>query len=396
MMRQRLETTRSCRLPQGRRGFSLIEVAVVLAMVGIIGAAAAGVCSLVLQTMKSTRTLATLGVRAQQPMLYLQSELQRAGGNGIFGAAAIVVENDCAARGGLPDCNHTDRVNVYTAIQGPVCKGRKIPHSDKYEFRWAQGGCCLNSTTDPDSTPPLVPFVGHLMLQTTQATPTTPTTPLAGPPKSPGSTTKTTTQLWRPIYAAADSTATCSFIVEDLLPEALLPAGSKTMADAAFVDAVLIEARTFYVDPGDVDTGTNAHSLYMHLDSDMPDGPGGSNVNGNRLLVASNIFDFQVAVGIDDNLDGQYAAPEWAFAGNTTVPASYNQKAPGLVWFTMITGLDAKTGHGSPPVRSPLMGPTKAIGGPGTELGGVLLRSASLQVAPLNARLGPGAFLTTD
>ena len=62
----------------------------------------------------------------------------------------------------------------------------------------------------------------------------------------------------------------------------------------------------------------------------------------------------------------------------------------------MITGLDAKTGHGSPPVRSPLMGPTKAIGGPGTELGGVLLRSASLQVAPLNARLGPGAFLTTD
>ena len=351
-----------------RRAFSLIEVSVVLVMVGIIGAAAASICSLVLTTMKNSRTLAALGVRSQLPMLYLQTELQRAGGNGIPPAAAVIVENECLKRGELPKCDGTDRVSVFTAIQGPVCKATRVMTGEPniFTFTWAQGGCCLNKeiTVVDQATGATTtqPFVGHVMLQTM------PTAPVP---------------MWRPIYLERVEADTCEFVIEDLLPHAMLPAGALTMTDNQTVDAVLIEARTFYLDP-------DTHSLYLHLDSTKPNGPGEPEVEGRRLLVADRIYDFQMALGIDDDKNGFYQTSEWAYRGGNEAPATLGKVGPGLIWFTMVTGIEANTGNGSAPVRSPLRGPTAGIGGPGTSLAGMYLRSTSLQVAPLNGALDAG------
>lgn len=332
-----------------KRGFSLIEVAVVLAMVGIIGAAAASVCSLVLNTVRNTKSLASLNSRAQQPLLYMQQEIQRAGGNGMPGAAAIVVENDCAARGELPACNGTDRLNVFTALDGPVCRAEAID-STTMRFSWPQGGCCLKPTNNEG-----VPFRGHLMLQRG---------------------TSTATPQWRPVYAEATDGTSCSFAVQDVLPPTLLPTGSTTMVAAnATVDAVLIETRTFYLDP-------STHELWLLLDSDAPTAPGEPTVEGNRLLIASRIYDLQVAVALDDNKDGIIASNEWAYRVVSTPPATIKATAPMLVWVTDITGIDDHRGNSST-VASPLRGTT-------ITRAAEHLRAGSLQVAPLNGALGPG------
>lgn len=337
-----------------KRAFSLIEVAVVLAMVGIIGAAAASVCSLLLNTVKNTKALAALNARAQQPLLYLQQEIQRAGGNGIPGAAAIVVENDCAARGELPNCLGTDRLNVFTALDGPVCRAEPID-ATTMKFSWPQGGCCLKPTNAEGQ-----PFRGHLMLQRG---------------------TSTTTPQWRPLYAEASDGTSCSFTIQDVLPPAILPAGSTTMvAPGAAVDAVLIEARTFYLDPV-------THELWLLLDSDAPVAPGEPTVEGKRLLIASRIYDLQVAVALDDNKDGVVAAAEWAYRVLATPPATIKSTAPLLVWVTDITGIDDHRG-GTTTVASPLRGTTLTRTGEH-------LRAGSLQVTPLNNLTASGFGLSS-
>jgi hypothetical protein len=318
-------------------------------MVGIIGAAAASVCSLVLNTVKSTKALASLNSRAQQPLLYLQREIQRAGGNGMPGAAAIVVENDCEARGELPDCEGTDRLNVFTALDGPVCRAEPID-ATTVKFNWPQGGCCLKPTNTSGEV-----FRGHLMLQRGTAT---------------------STPQWRPVYAEASDGTSCSFSIQDMLPPALLPEGSTTMvAPGVAVDAILIEARTFYLDP-------STHELQLLLDGDAPPAPGEPTVEGERLLIASRIYDFQAAVALDDNKDGVVAGSEWAFRVLPVPPATIKATAPMLVWVTDITGIDDHRG-GSSTVASPLRGTTMTRANEN-------LRAGSLQVAPLNSVLGPG------
>jgi hypothetical protein len=48
--------------------------------------------------------------------------LQEVGGGAVRPYASVIVENDCVARGGFPDCKHSDRLTLVTAIVGaPVC-----------------------------------------------------------------------------------------------------------------------------------------------------------------------------------------------------------------------------------------------------------------------------------
>ena len=321
-----------------RRGFSLIEMSVVIVMVGIIGAAATAVCSLVLDAVKDVRQQAALGQRAQQPIMYMMNEVLRAGGNGMPGAAAVVVENDCAARGELPACAGNDRLTVFTATRGPVCRATKTGR-DRYRFEWPQGGCCFRT---PD-------FSGHLMIQKDG---------------------HTATPQYRPVHAV--DVDVCEFEVTNVLPDALMPAGANDIDDA---DAILIETRTFYLEP-------DTTQLQMLLDTEAPRAPGEPTVVGKRMLVADRIYDFQVAIGLDANNNGSVAADEYAFFAGRAPPGDLRALPPALVWLSVTAGLEKRRGD-SVPAFSPLRNST-------LNLPGLRLRNASVQVRPLNGELGSG------
>ncbi len=329
------------------RAFSLMEAAVVLAMVGLVAAAALTVFALLSRTMKSTQNESMLNARSHQPLQYLSSELQRAGGNGIPGQAAIVIEDNCAARGELPGCAGTDRVTVFTAPQAPVCRARDLGASAdgrSYAVEWPQGGCCLRSED----------FSAHVMLLNRRAS---------------GEI------LYRPVFLTGTGTDDddCEFAAVDLLPPNLRHGGA---GDFDGGDVVLVEMRTFYVDPA-------TDELFLHIDNAAPPAPGAPTVIGKRMLIADHVVDLQVAAGLDVDDDGAVDDREWAFFPGQVAPADPRIVAPRMLWLGTVIGLPDSGVRAGNSVTSLLRG--SVMSRPG-----LVLRSASTRVAPTNGLLGPG------
>ena len=278
------------------RAFSLIEASVVVDLVGIVAAAALSSFSTLARAMRDTRNASSMVVRVHMPLAYLSNELQRSGGNGLPPQAAILVEDDCAARGELPACRGTDRIIVFTAPQAPVCQARALNSSSprRYAIEWPQGGCCFKTPG----------FKGHAVLTR----------------KAGGRT------LFRPVFLQ-DQDETCSFTATDVVPDALTR-GSADEFNGASV--ILVEMRTFYLDP-------EAHHLYLHIDNDAPPAPAAPTIVGKRLLVADQIYDLQAAGGVDVDRDGAVEDDEWVhFAGR---PHAF---APRQLWLGTVVGqLDA-------------------------------------------------------
>lgn len=98
-----------------RRAFSLVEVAVALAIAGVVIAIAATVVTQMNGTVTHARVRQQADEEAKLLGEWFIFQMRGLGGDDLRPWEAIEVENDCAARGDLPDCGGSDRLTVRIA-----------------------------------------------------------------------------------------------------------------------------------------------------------------------------------------------------------------------------------------------------------------------------------------
>src|SRR2546422_11253011 len=103
---------------RARRGFTLMELAVSLACLGIIAFAATMLFTMYIAVIKRAKAESHLLRRSQALLEYVVNETRRVGGQGAPAAASVFVENDCGAARGFPDCDHTDRLTLAEPLAG--------------------------------------------------------------------------------------------------------------------------------------------------------------------------------------------------------------------------------------------------------------------------------------
>jgi prepilin-type N-terminal cleavage/methylation domain-containing protein len=105
-------------------GFTLIELAVSLAMAGIIALVAVGAGMQVNRALVETRRRAVVWDEAKRLEEALLSTVREAGGDPMAAWQSVIVEDNCAANGdrNLPSCNGADRLTVLSAEPArPAC-----------------------------------------------------------------------------------------------------------------------------------------------------------------------------------------------------------------------------------------------------------------------------------
>lgn len=338
-----------------KRAFTLMEAMVAMAIAGIISVAATSAMSLVLRTVSTTRNNMTVATNLNNSLQFISRDVEVAGGQGLAGQASFIVENDdCVARDGLPACNGSDRVHVFTALpEPPVCTVRAAQTAGALSFQYVQGGCCFPSMFSG------APVSGPIVLTRTDG-------------------------AFRPVLATGISSTVCEFTVEDLLDVTLylndpVPATHEAVSLTDFTpflggQATLVTMRTYYLSQGLNPQGERFSELR---------GRTGAGPSATDALIMDEIWDFQVAVGVDVNQNKVVANDEWAFRGNDGIASdayALRRSPPRLVQVAIVQGLKASVSN---TVTVPLRTGNQAITEPGR-----LLRSGIVQLVPINATLG--------
>jgi hypothetical protein len=328
----------------------MVEAMVTLAIASIVAAAAAGAISVVTRAVSSTRVTITSTSNLANSVQFLSRDIENAGGQGLPGAAGIIVENDtCPARDGLPACNGTDRVTVFVAVpETPVCALREGSRAGAFSFQYIQGGCCFPSTVASD------PVSGVVMLSRANG-------------------------AFRPAVATGIAGAVCEFLLADAMPatlylndpDATIHASFGAADFTPFVNAsgTLVTMRTYWLDSA-------THELRVRH------GPQGANEG----LVADEIYDLQLALGFDVDGDRIVSDPEWAFRGgpgSATDVFATRRLAPREVLVSVVQGVPSSLKPDT--IESPLRPlATRIITAPG-----VALRAGVARLSPMNALGAP-------
>jgi hypothetical protein len=326
----------------------MMEAMVTLVIASIVAAAAASAIGVVTRAVSSTRVTITSSSNLANSVQFMSRDIENAGGQGLPGAAGIVVENDsCAARDGMPACNGTDRVTVFIAIPDmPICALRRGSRAGAFSFQYTQGGCCFPSEVAGD------PVTGVVMLSRD-------------------------TGAFRPVVASGIGGAVCEFQLEDALPPTLYLNDPNPTAHASFAPTdftpfinapgTLVTMRTFWLD-------TSTRELRVR-----------HGVDGTEALVADEIHDLQLALGVDADNDGVVADAEWAFRGGpgpATDPFVLRRFAPREVLVSVVQGVPSSLRPDT--IESPLREPSSRI----ITVPGVALRAGVARLSPMNALLG--------
>lgn len=242
------------------RAFTLMELAVTMAIAGIVSVSAIGAYAQFLRTGRVIGADAELTELARAGVLFLTEELRTVGAGGIETWSSVIVEDDCLARDGYPACNGSDRLTIVQSIpRFPTCGivAEVSPGRVEVEKVRIDGDevCCLTEAG----------FVRQVAL------------------------------VWpdtmQPVVLRGVG-ADCHFDVVPIVPGDVLlrPLAVSDAATSGLPGAVIVlaDVKTFYVEWETATLG----ALQMHVELN-----GDGRVDNERLTVLPVVADFQVALG---------------------------------------------------------------------------------------------------
>ncbi len=137
----------------GKQGFSLIEMLIGMGLISFIIVLSANVHITNLQIYKTTESRVSLTQDSLLLVEYFRNQVIAAGGGSIRSWMGIWVEDNCAARGVLPQCAGSDRLTVTSTtlpVQECSITGMVNPNVLQIAFS-SPGVCCLQPATAAES-----------------------------------------------------------------------------------------------------------------------------------------------------------------------------------------------------------------------------------------------------
>jgi type II secretory pathway pseudopilin PulG len=246
------------------RAFTLIEAAITLVIMAIVTGAAIGVFAALSRVSKQAERDSLLIETLRTGLLYLVSEGRQVGGVGVQPWASAIIEDNCGARAGYPDCNGSDRLTLVQGIPtypgclvvedlgGGQVRFESIPADDPAE----PAACCF--------------FEEDFLRQVALVLP----------------------DAMEPAVVSSTG-ADCLFNVTPIVPPGDLTrplASSVPFAAAGMKNAVavLADVKTFYVEW----TSPTEGSLKLHVELN-----GDGSLTNERMTVLEHVADFQAALG---------------------------------------------------------------------------------------------------
>lgn len=268
-------------------GVTLIELMVAMGISSLLLVAS---MSLHLETLKAFQTnedYSSLNMDSHLLNDYFRTELMKAGGGSIRGWMGIHVENNCLARGPLPGCNGSDRLNT-VSIRIPEQECLITAHTPANvitaNFR-APGDCCLQPATGLSGA---IPFEGQQVVISLNGS------------------------FIHHYISSVNATSCRAVLSPGQLSFTDFPNGTTDYTGGI---VTIVKANTFYWKSSD-------QTLNLYSESN-----GDNNIQNNESqIVAAQIYDFQVALGYDfkpadgkilETADG--SKDEWLY--NSTITA---------------------------------------------------------------------------
>jgi hypothetical protein len=374
------------------RAFSLMEIAVTIAIAGLIGLAATSMFSTLMNSFVQIERETVLSDRIMSVGQFLSTEIASIGGNGTTSNNAIFVDQGCGGKGDYPACpNGSDRVRIFSALSAaPSCRIFDVrrDRTDLIVSLWQQNrrgtfNCCLNDENNDTrrSTGAKQFLRRHALLESNEfhkpvlltASPGD-RLPLPGlivrPPPPPGPPT--------------DDSA-CTYRLVDVVEasERNEPSAVDEWRDGSIA---LADYRTIFIDQN--------NQLVLHVDRDengagllpttenfgTPGGvygwadPAPASDRPEIFVIANDVYDLQVRLGYDDvDTDGN-ESPLWTPPG---VPAPRHVLRMISVDYVMGMKSRVKANTVVTPART-------EVGLPGLVVPNTLLRGARVKVSPRN------------
>jgi prepilin-type N-terminal cleavage/methylation domain-containing protein len=342
-----------------RRGFTVLEFAIALAIAGIVVSSAASMAVALSKSMRYEERRAQVDTDARRLVDFLIGNAQATGGGVVRPWMALWLEEDCSARNGLPGCAGSDRLTLLDVDTN-------------------RASCSITALSDTELTVPPPDSTSKCCFDWSGSV-------VEGPPNQYDNTmllfVRGDRWVMRKAVAKVASTTECKITLADVNPldaEETTPAVGRgdgereplSLADLVGGTAVPVRPRTLFVDHAE-------HRMMEWFDLDL-DGTAEGDEPAELRVVFPGVYDFQAATTYDGApedgrlLLGPSTTDE--YLGNVAddaLPATVRDDHLRGVSFGVITGVRAVDA----PVRSEkvLNGPTLTTSG---ALSGVLLRKA--------------------
>jgi prepilin-type N-terminal cleavage/methylation domain-containing protein len=387
------------------RAFTLMEVAVTMAIAGFVSVAALSLHVAVSQSFSVTRRVAELSDRLLATSTYLAREFTTIGGNTASASMSVFIENNCTARGGYPACpNGSDRITMFAAVpRTPACRVSHVdnnvsPPRFAFWFRDESGEprCCLNDELNGERTPGSKTqyLKRHLMLS---QGPFHKPVLLIAEHGAPGFTTVPAPAVYTStdLDGDGDIDSRCTFRAIEVVPS-VQRTEPPLVTDWVDASASIVDMRTIFIDSREAGAPPK---LVLHTDKDENGGgafptttnagttPGPwqwsdivSPPEDETLLIVDGVYDLQLALGYDLNDDDNVSATEWVHDVPGELRNFADDRRLRLLRFDLVMGIPVSAG-----AQAERVVPTPARDGGNTlVVPNVALRTTSITLQPRN------------